>query len=247
MGMPAIQKQAGADVMERVNDVTSTTPVIVLIVEDDPLIVDFLKLGLRLEGFDVQAANDGKTAIQVFHQCQPALVILDLRLPQLSGEEVCKSIRAESNVPIMVLTAIDQVNEKVKLFELGADDYLVKPFNFDELLARIHALLRRTGASGRQQHLRFLDVEEWLDRREVLRAGLTIQLTAKEFDLLHLFMSNPHRVFSKEEILNVVWGYEYYGDSNIVEVYVGHLRRKLGDPVVIQTVHGVGYALRLRA
>jgi len=232
--------------MKRVYDAAPVNPVMILIIEDDPQIVDFLKLGLSHEGFEVEVANDGRTGIELFRQRQPALAILDLRLPDLDGGEVCQRLRAGSNVPILVLTARDQISEKVKLLTIGADDYMVKPFSFDELLARIHGLLRRIGASGKQQCLRFLDIEMRLDTREVLRAGVVIEFSAKEFDLLSLFMSNPHRVLAKEAILNKVWGYDYYGDSNIVEVYVSHLRRKLGDPVVIQTVRSAGYSLRLQ-
>lgn len=232
--------------MERVYDAPPVNPVMILIIEDDPQIVDFLKLGLGHEGFEVEVANNGRTGIELLRQRQPALVILDLRLPDLDGVEVCQRLRAESDVPILVLTARDQISEKVKLLTIGADDYMVKPFSFDELLARIHGLLRRIGASGKQQSLRFLDIEMRLDTREVLRAGVVIELSAKEFDLLRLFMSNSRRVLSKEVILNAVWGYDYYGDSNIVEVYVSRLRRKLGDPMVIQTLHGAGYCLRLQ-
>lgn len=231
--------------MERVQDAIPVNRIKILIVEDDHLIVDFIILGLRPEGFETEVAYDGRTAIELFRKTQPALVILDLRLPELDGREVCKRLRAESSVPILVLTAVDETSEKVKLFELGADDYLVKPFKFDELLARIRALLRRTGASGQQQSVSCLDIEMHVDRREVFRAGKTIELSAKEFDLLYLFMCNPLRVLSKETILNKIWGYDYEGESNIAEVYVGHLRRKLGEPAVIQTLRGVGYSLRL--
>jgi two-component system response regulator MprA len=232
--------------MERVDNPSLANPEPILIIEDDPQIVDFLRLGLRHEKFEVVVANDGRKGIELFRQHQPALVILDLRLPDLDGGEVCQHLRAVSNVPILVLTARDLTSEKVKLLNIGADDYMVKPFRFDELLARIHALLRRAGAPEKQQVLKFLDIEMMLDTREVLRAGVVIELTPKDFDLLRLFLSNPRQVLSKEAILNKVWGYDYYGDSNIVEVYVGRLRRKLGDPIVIQTVHGVGYSLRLQ-
>jgi two-component system, OmpR family, response regulator MprA len=222
-------------------------PIKILIVEDDPLVTDLLKMGLRPEGFDIETTSDGRIAIELFHRRQPRLVILDLRLPGLTGDEVCERIRAESNVPIMVLTAIDRIDEKVKLFKLGADDYMVKPFNFDELLVRLQALLRRTGTSGSVRNLRFLDIEMSIDSREVFRSGKAIDLSAKEFDLLQMFLSQPQHVWSKDTILDNIWGFEYDGDNNIVEVYVGHLRRKLGKPIVIQTIHRVGYALRLKS
>jgi two-component system response regulator MprA len=216
----------------------------VLIVEDDPFIVDFLKLGFGHEGFEVHVAADGKAGLDLFHEHQPDLVILDLNLPSLDGREVCKRLRAQADVPILVLTASDQLSDKLNLFNLGADDYIVKPFNFDELLARIRAVMRRHGKTKEAVEIKFLDLELRLDTREVLRGGVAIELSAKEFDLLHFFMSNPRRVLTKETILNQVWGYEYMGDSNIVEVYVGHLRRKLGEPSIVQTVRGVGYSLR---
>jgi two-component system, OmpR family, response regulator MprA len=233
--------------MDKTFESETTGTIKILIVEDDPLIVDFLKMGLSPEGFEIEVASDGKFAIEQFHHRVPHLVILDIRLPGLSGDEVCKRLRAESNIPILVLTALDRIEDKVKLFKLGADDYLVKPFNFDELLLRIQALLRRVGTTWKQNELKFLDIEMSVDTREVLRSRSVIDLSAKEFDLLQLFLRNPHVVLSKDSILNQIWGYDYYGDNNIVEVYVGHLRRKLGEPAVIQTIHGVGYTLRIKA
>jgi len=217
----------------------------ILIIEDDPLIVTLLKLGLRSEDYDFCVAPDGKTALELYHKHKPDLIILDLMLPDMEGAEVCRLIKAETDVPILVLTARGDTSDKLNLFALGADDYVVKPFNFDELLARMHALMRRCGKTNETTEMRFLDLVLRLDTREVLRGGTIIEISAKEFDLLHLFMSNPRRVLSKETILNHVWGYEYAGDNNIVEVYIGHLRRKLGEPSPIQTVRGIGYALRL--
>ncbi len=202
----------------------------VLIVEDDPFIVDFLKLGLGHEGFEVYIAADGRAGLEFFHEHRPNFVILDLNLPSLDGREVCKRLRAQADVPILVLTASDQLSDKLNLFNLGADDYIVKPFNFDELLARIRAVMRRHGKTKETVEIKFLDLELRLDTREVLRGGVAIELSSKEFELLHFFMYNPRRVLTRETILNQVWGYEYMGDSNIVEVYVGHLRRKLGEP-----------------
>ena len=215
----------------------------VLLVEDDGHIADFIRLGLANSGFDVAVAADGQAALNDFQRQRPALVLLDLRLPLLSGDEVCRRIRGQSNVPILVLTARDEVAEKVRLLGLGADDYLVKPFEFQELLARAHALLRRVGHSPHGP-LTFLDIELLPTTREVLRNGAPVTLTGKEFDLLQLFMSNPRTVLAKEMILERLWGESYTGDDNVVEVYVLHLRRKLGEPLVIQTVRGLGYSLR---
>jgi len=217
----------------------------ILIIEDDPLIVDLLKLVLRHEDFEIYVAPDGKTALELSRKHRPDLIMLDLLLPDLDGVEVCKRLRTETDVPILVVTARGDLSDKLNLFALGADDYVVKPFDFDELLARIHAALRRHGKTRETVEITFLDLVLRLDTREILRGGVPIELSAKEFDLLHLFMSNPRSVLSKETILNRVWGYEYVGANNIVEVYIGHLRRKLGEPSPIQTVRGVGYALRL--
>jgi two-component system response regulator MprA len=217
----------------------------VLIIEDDPLIVELLKLGLRSEDFDLCVATDGKTALELFRKYQPDLIILDLMLPDMDGAEVCRFIKAETDLPILVVTARGDTSDKLNLFALGADDYVVKPFDFDELLARMHALMRRYGKTRETMRMTFLDLVLRLDTREVLRGGVNIELSAKEFDLLHFFMSNPRLVLSKESILDHVWGYEYVGDNNIVEVYIGRLRQKLGEPTLIQTVRGAGYALRL--
>jgi DNA-binding response OmpR family regulator len=233
--------------VDKVFEHESAAPTKILIIEDDPLIVDFLKMGLSPEGFEIEVANNGLLAIEKYLRRQPNLVILDLRLPGLSGDEVCKRLRAEGSIPILILTALDRIEDKVKLFKLGADDYLVKPFNFDELLVRIQALLRRVGSAWKQNELKFLDIEMNVNTRQVLRSGYIVDLSAKEFELLQLFLRNPNIVLSKDSILNQIWGYDYYGDNNIVEVYVGHIRRKLGEPAVIQTIHGVGYTMRLRA
>jgi len=233
--------------MDKVFEAESTGTIKILIIEDDPLIVDFLKMGFSQEGFEIAVANNGINAMEQFHQRLPSLVILDLRLPGLSGDEVCKRIRAESNIPILVLTALDRIEDKEKLFQSGADDYLVKPFNFKELLLRIQALLRRVGVASKQKELKFMNIEMNVKTREVLRSGVVINLSAKEFNLFQLFLRNPQIVLSKDAILTSIWGYDYDSDNNIVEVYVGHLRRKLGEPVVIQTVFGIGYVLRQKA
>ncbi len=233
-----------ATLLERSN--MSGVPIKVLVVEDDTLLLNYLKLWLRHENFEVYVATDGKAALEAFHRYLPELVVLALMLDGLDRAEVCKRIRTQSDVPIMVLAACDDLSDKLNLFALGADDYMVKPFNFDELLARMRAVMRRQGKTRRTTEITFLDIILRLDRREVLRAGVAIELSAKEFDLLHIFMSNPDRVLSKETILKQVWGYENTADSNITEVYVDQLRRKLGAPPVIQTVGGAGYSLTLQ-
>ncbi len=220
-----------------------TAPPKILIIEDDPLIASAVSLGLRNDGFQTVTARDGRTGLELFQQA--ALVLLDLMLPDLPGEEVCKRIRAESRTPILVITAKDKVESKIDLLKLGADDYLVKPFDLGELAARIQALLRRSGGAEIKV-LTFLDVEMHLDTREVYYRGKPVELSIKEFDLLRLFLTNQRQVLSKEIILNHIWGYDFLGDSNIVEVYIGHLRKKLGEDFPIQTVRGVGYVLKTK-
>ena len=194
---------------------------------------------------EVRKALDGPGALRDLEEVPPDVVVLDLMLPGLSGFEVCKRVRARSNVPILVLSARQELEDKVSGLYLGADDYLVKPFAFEELAARVVALLRRSGAPPGQT-LRHADLE--LDRatREVRRNGRSIDLTAREFALLRFFMEHPRQVLSKNQLLEAVWGYDYPGDSNVVEAYISYLRRKLnapGEPDLIQTVRGSGYRL----
>jgi len=216
----------------------------VVAIDDDPEMLELLKVGLRYEGFEVWAARDGRAGLDLVRSLQPDLVLIELMLPDIEGRELCRRIRGRSEAPVLVLSARGEVGHKVRLLEAGADDYLVKPFDFDELLARMRALLRRRRPSAETPELRFGDLCVRAEAREVTRNGLPVALTAKEFDLLHYFLRHPRRVLSKEALLDHVWGYQYDGGSNIVEVYVGLLRRKLGPPRVIQTVRGAGYALR---
>ncbi|MBI2957744.1 MAG: response regulator transcription factor, partial [Chloroflexi bacterium] len=192
----------------------------ILVVEDDPFIVDFLKMGLEREGFSVLVASGGQAAIEQFRRHRPALILLDLKLPDLPGEEVCKRIRAESQVPIVAVTAKDQLTDRLALFQLGADDYVVKPFSFDELLARIRALLRRSNVDVDEDSMVFLDIVLRPGARQVWRGGREVKLSKKEFDLLHFFMRNPARVLPKGLILERLWGYDHEVENNIVEVYV---------------------------
>jgi two-component system response regulator MprA len=179
----------------------------------------------------------------------PDLLILDVMMPIMDGWEVCRRVReAGSNVPILMLTAKDDIQDRVKGLDLGADDYLVKPFALEELLARVRALLRRKPDKQEQgSRLQFEDLTLDLDSREALRAGRRIELTAKEFDLLHLFMQNPRRVLTRDSIMDKIWGYDYSGESNVLEVYIAMLRQKTEvgtDKRLIQTVRGTGYVLR---
>lgn len=218
----------------------------ILVVEDDQGIADTLSRGFIFEGYRVTVAYDGQDALISARDQMPDLVVLDWMLPDLDGLEVCQRLRAASDVPILMLTAKDSIPDRVQGLDAGADDYLVKPFAFDELLARIRALLRRAGPP-QADVLHFADLELDTGTRLARRGDKTIELTAKEYELLELFLRNPRNVLTRDLIFDRVWGYDFGGESNIIEVYVRYLRRKLeadGLPRLIQTVRGVGYVLR---
>ena len=215
----------------------------VLVVDDEETILEFVELGLRYEGFQVELAGDGPAALAAFERRRPDLVILDLNLPGLDGLEVCRRLRQRSDVPIVMLTARGDVDERVEGLEAGADDYLPKPFKFKELLARVRAVLRRRLPVERL--LRFGELVLNRDTREVLVDGRPAVLTPREFDLLEVFMLHPRQVLSREQLLDRIWGIDYLGDGNLIEVHISALRDKLGDQErrLIRTVRGVGYAL----
>ncbi len=218
----------------------------ILVIEDEPKIADFLRRGLTYEGFQVEVRNDGEAGLKAARDNPPDLVVLDVMLPGIDGWEVCRRLRAGGSVPIVMLTAKDSVADRVKGLDSGADDYVVKPFAFEELIARIRALLRRTRPSD-EMILHFADVSLNVTTREVTRGTHKIELTTKEFDLLHFFMRHPRQVLTRELLYDRIWGYDFGGESNILEVYIRYLRSKLeanGEPRLIQTVRGVGYALR---
>jgi two-component system response regulator MprA len=218
----------------------------ILVVEDDRGIADTLSRGFIFEGYRVTVAYDGQDGLISAREQMPDLVVLDWMLPDLDGLEVCRRLRAASDVPILMLTAKDSIPDRVQGLDAGADDYLVKPFAFDELLARIRALLRRAGPP-QADVLHFADLELDTGTRLARRGDKTIELTAKEYELLELFLRNPRNVLTRDLIFDRVWGYDFGGESNIIEVYVRYLRRKLeadGLPRLIQTVRGVGYVLR---
>jgi DNA-binding response OmpR family regulator len=216
-----------------------------LVVDDEATILEFLGMGLGYEGFTVETAMDGPAALAVADRFRPDVVILDVMLTGLDGIEVCRRLRARGDVAIVMLTAKGEVEERITGLDAGADDYLPKPFRFQELLARIRAVLRRRDIVLHRV-LKAGDVT--LDRgtREVLRAGRAVELTPREFDLLDLLLAHPGQVFPRETILNRLWGYTFVGDSNVIDVHIGALREKLGDkpPKLIQAVRGVGYVLR---
>lgn len=219
----------------------------ILVVEDDRRIRDLLRRGLIFEGYQVITAEDGETALSIARDELPDAVILDLMLPGIDGLEVCERIRQVSNLPILMLTARDAVADRVTGLDAGADDYLVKPFAFDELLARLRALFRRHKTESSSDFLEYGNLTLNPLTRQVFRGEDEIQLTAKEFDLLELFMRHPNQVLTREMIYEHIWEYDFGGESNIIEVYVRYLRTKLeagGKSRLIQTVRGVGYALR---
>ena len=232
-------------------------PARILVVEDEPSISGFVRRGLIYEGFDVDVVGDGKTALHAVADRPPDLMVLDIMLPELDGIEVCRRIRAvevaegRRPLPILMLTARDAVPDRIAGLETGADDYLVKPFAFDELLARIRAIMRRTrpaGGAPDTERLIFDDLVLDLGARAATRADRQIDLTPREFDLLALFLRHPNQVLPRGTIMSRIWGDDYFGDSNVLEVFVGNLRRALesgGEERLLQTVRGVGYVLRL--
>ncbi len=232
----------------------------VLVIDDEENIIEFIRLGLRYEGFQVESASDGEQGVTAAQRINPDLIILDVMMPGIDGLEVCRRLRSNpttTDIPILMLTAKDEVRDRILGLRTGADDYLTKPFDFDELLERIRAILRRQkrtsrGGSGEgdgnEQVLQFADLRLNTATREVTRGGRLIELTATEYNLLHLFMSHPRQVLDRQTILNRVWGYDFLGETNIIEVYVRYLREKIEDspstPRLIQTVRSVGYVLK---
>jgi DNA-binding response OmpR family regulator len=220
----------------------------VLVVEDDDAIAQVLKRSLRMEGYDVRVAEDGLGALEQAHGFLPDLVILDLGLPGMDGLDVAKELRSQQDdVPILVLTARDAVESRVEGLDAGADDYLVKPFERQELLARLRALLRRRPPRG-QANLTVGDLKLNPDTHEVMRGDRTVDLTQREFELLEYLMRNERIVVSRQRLLDEVWGYDPFSMTNTIEVFVSNLRRKLeadGEPRLLHTIRGAGYVLRV--
>ena len=222
----------------------------IAIIDDDGAIRTALGRALRMENYEVELFENGLSALKAIQLRAPNAIILDLQLPDIDGLEVCRRIRQAGDVtPILMLTARDAVNDRVEGLDAGADDYLVKPFDLAELLARLRALLRRRGAGdGAQEVMRFEDLTLNPQTREVFRGDRLVELTKIEFDLLELFLQHPRQVLTREQILDLVWGNNFDSGTNSLAVYIGYLRRKLeGDDEtkrLIQTVRGVGYALR---
>lgn len=225
---------------------SATTADRVLVVEDDRAVQKALKRLFEAEGYAVQIAPDGNAAVEVFRLAQPSAVVLDLRLPGISGREVCREFKQQSpSVPIIVLSATSDVSDKVLLLELGADDYVTKPFSPRELLARVRAALRRTLRPAATETFAFDDTLVDFSKMEIVREGKTIALTAQEFKTLKFMVQNPERVITRDELLNEVWGYHNYPSTRTVDNHILKLRQKLekdpANPVHFRTVHGVGY------
>jgi two-component system OmpR family response regulator len=220
----------------------------ILVVDDEPSIVDSVATSLRYEGFEVDQASNGRLALESAQQRTPDLIVLDVMLPDLDGLEVTRRLRSDGlRVPVLFLTARDALEDKVAGLTVGGDDYVTKPFALVEVIARVHAILRRSGAESEGEGVhRFADLELNENSHEVTRAGHAIQLTATEFNLLRYFLLNPRRVLSKSQILDHVWHYDFGGDGNVVETYVSYLRKKTNryGPPLIHTIRLVGYSLR---
>ena len=220
----------------------------ILLVEDELAIAKFIARGLQREGYSIVVANDGETGLEMAFRELPDLIILDVMLPDIDGLTICRQLReAEMQTPVLMLTAKDAIPDRVAGLEAGADDYLVKPFAFEELLARLKALRRRKAPIETEAPLSFTNLTLDPGTRMAKRGDRSIELTAKEYDLLELFMRHPNQGLTRDQIYDRIWGYDFGGESNIIEVYIRYLRSKLeadGEPRLLHTVRGVGYALR---
>jgi len=221
----------------------------ILVVDDEPNIADVVSMALRFQGFAVQTAGTGRDALAAVRSFDPHLLVLDIMLPDMEGFDVAERLGAQrAQLPIIFLTARDSTQDKIRGLTTGGDDYVTKPFSLEELVARIRAILRRTGVQApTSSRLTFEDLELDEDTRDVTRAGQPIELTATEYRLLRYLLLNPRRVLTRAQLLDHVWEYDFDGDSRILETYVSYLRKKIDPhgPSLIQTVRGVGYALRL--
>ncbi|HEY7295086.1 MAG TPA: response regulator transcription factor [Dehalococcoidia bacterium] len=219
----------------------------ILVIDDDAKIVSLLRRALSYEGYGVRTALTATAGLNSARDEPPDLVVLDLMLPDLDGYEVCRRLRAAGETPILMLTARDEIDDRVRGLDEGADDYLVKPFALQELLARVRVLLRRAQANAEPRQYKFEDLVLDTATREAIRGDRAIALSTKEYQLLSLFMRHPRQVLTRDVIMDQVWGYDYSGESNVLEVYVGYLRQKLeagGEPRLIHTMRGAGYVLK---
>jgi two-component system response regulator MprA len=219
----------------------------ILVIDDDAKIVSLLRRALSYEGYTVRTAISATAGLASARDEPPNLVVLDLMLPDLDGYEVCRRLRAAGDVPVLMLTARDEIDDRVRGLDEGADDYLVKPFALQELLARVRVLLRRSQSQADPAVYRFEDLTLDTATREATRGDRLIQLSTKEYQLLLLFLRHPRQVLTRDTIMDQVWGYDYSGESNVLEVYVGYLRQKLeagGESRLIHTMRGSGYVLK---
>jgi two-component system, OmpR family, response regulator len=226
-----------------------TAPARILVVDDEKSITDLVSMALRYEGLEVDVAHTGRDALEKVTSFRPTLLVLDVMLPDLSGFEVLERIgrdMAGQRVPVLFLTARDTLDDKLRGFTLGGDDYMTKPFSIEELIVRVRAILRRVHGADEDGRLQVGDLRLDEDSHEVFRGSTSIELTPTEFKLLHYLMLNAGRVVSKSQILDRVWQYDFDGNANVVEIYISYLRRKIdgGGPRLIHTVRGVGYSLR---
>lgn len=220
----------------------------ILIIDDDITVSSMMRRGLTYEGYEAVVAADGRTGLLRALERQPDLIILDVMMPGIDGLEVCRRLRKETEVPVLMVTARDSIADRVMGLETGADDYLVKPFDFQELAARVKALLRRSAKPSIKDQLTFEDLTLHLGTRVAKRGNRTIELSTTEYNLMHFFLQNPMQVLTRDVIMERVWGYDFQGESNVLEVYVGYLRQKTemqSEPRLIHTVRGAGYAIRL--
>jgi two-component system, OmpR family, alkaline phosphatase synthesis response regulator PhoP len=221
---------------------------LILLVDDEPNIIELAQLYLEREGYRIITAPDGKSALEIVEQQRPALMVLDLMMPEVDGLEVCRTLRSKKDpVAILMLTARDEDIDKILGLELGADDYLTKPFNPRELVARVRAVLRRSSTQGNQKGEELIQIRDILidpQRREVKIAGHPVEIRTQEFDLLYTLARQPGIVLSRDQLLDQAWGYDYYGNTRTVDVHIGHLRKKIsGSAVRIETVTKIGYKL----
>jgi DNA-binding response OmpR family regulator len=226
---------------------SSTVATRILVVEDEPTISEFLRVGLSYEGYEVCVVDDGRRALALVKEQSFDLLILDLMLPGADGFEICRRLRSWGNdVPVIMLTARGKISDRIAGLDLGADDYVTKPFSFEELVARVRAVLRRRGHPNELAELRIGELVLLPESHEAYCGAKRLELTPREFALLELLMRHPRRVFTRETLINRVWGINFVGDTNVVDVHMSHLRRKIGREArrLIQTVHGVGYCLR---
>ncbi|MBL8929520.1 MAG: response regulator transcription factor [Kineosporiaceae bacterium] len=223
-------------------------PIRILVVDDEPSLAELLSMALRYEGCEVRTAADGSSAVRVARELRPDAVVLDVMLPDIDGLEVLRRLRADSDVPVLFLTAKDAVADRIAGITAGGDDYVTKPFSLEEVVARLRGLIRRTALVQAATDARLVvgDLVMDEDSHEVERAGTPIQLTATEFELLRYLMRNPRRVLSKAQILDRVWNYDFGGQANVVELYISYLRKKIdaGRAPMIHTLRGAGYVLR---